>query len=655
MSAATPDEGTGGLAPDAADGTDDGTDPVGPDAAPPIPEDADADPSDADDDPSGESEARSGDEEFWGDEGEGVERVAVWIRGLWGRTEGIRERWKQSEAGAHRQLEPVEGLSRTHKVLLFSALTGVVVGLLVVVLEKAAHDWLADPMADQPLWLRAAGPVIGLIVAWAALGALTDGADPDTTDDYIRSFHRTDGETLDHAPALGRGVAGVGTIGYGGALSLEGPSIYLGAVIGSTLQRRFSRLFSREDARALMVAGAAAGMSAVFKAPATGALFAIEVPYQSDVARRVALPAIIGSAAGYVTAALIDGTTPLLPLSAERQGLNGKELVGAVVVGLVCGVGARVFSLALALLNRRAASVPSLARLALAGVALFGLAYLAETLFDAPLSLGPGYDVIAWVADPSRSLWLVLALLLVRAAAVAGTSAGGGVGGLFVPLAVSGALLGRLVGDMMSFSDHDLFLVVGMAAFIGAGYRTPLAAVLFAAETTGQPGFVVPALVATAAAQLVIGRASVSRAQREGRLGHLERRFDLPISAVLETDVRTVPPDATVEEFLAVHLLANRRRAVPVVDGDNRYRGVAVLDEVAALPRESWAETKVARVTRRDAPAGVTTWLVRDAVQAMQAAGTDMLPIVDAEDRFVGLVTTGDILRLDEILEKTRT
>jgi predicted transcriptional regulator len=78
-----------------------------------------------------------------------------------------------------------------------------------------------------------------------------------------------------------------------------------------------------------------------------------------------------------------------------------------------------------------------------------------------------------------------------------------------------------------------------------------------------------------------------------------------------------------------------------------------VLDEVADLPRESWGETKIARVTQRDAPYGVTTWLVRDAVQAMQAEGVDMLPIVDAEDRFVGLVTTGDILRLDEILEKT--
>lgn len=579
--------------------------------------------------------------------------VGEQIRGLWARTEPFRLRWLRTEAGAHRHLDAVESASRTQRILVFSGLTGAVVGLVMAVLDQAAHDWLADPLADQPLWLRAAGPVVGLVVAWAALGALTDGATPDTTDEYVRAFHRSPGETPDASPALGRAVAGVGTVGYGGALSLEGPAVYLGSVAGAWLQSRFSRFFSREDARVLMVAGAAAGMSAVFKAPATGALFAIEVPYQSDVARRVALPALIGSAAGYVTAALVDDLDPLLPLTSEYSPFGAGELLGAVVVGLLCGLAARGLSLGLVLLGRRAAKVPAVARLAVAGGLLFGLAYLAEAVFDSPLTLGPGYDVVAWVGDPTRGLWLILALFVLRWVATSATAVGGGVGGFFVPLAVGGALLGRLVGGVVGSDDPNLFLVVGMAAFVGAGLRTPLAAVLFAAEATGQPGFVVPALVATAAAQVVIGRASFSRAQREGRLGHLERRFELPISSVLETDVRTVPPDATVAEFLDVHLLANRRRAVPVVDADNRYRGVALLDVVTAIPRGSWAGTTVEQVADPDAPRGMTTWLVRDAVQAMQSEGVDMLPIVDGDGRFVGVVTTGDILRLDEILEKT--
>jgi CIC family chloride channel protein len=578
--------------------------------------------------------------------------VGEQLQALWARTEPLRTRWLRTEAGAHRHLE-AEGAPRTHEVLVFAGITGAGVGLLAVLMNKAMLEWVADPLSNQPLAIRAAAPAIGLVVAWLALRFLAEGASPETTDEYVRSFHRNPDDCLDPAPLVGRTIAGIGTIGYGGALSPEGPAVYLGSVIGAYVQRRFKVRFSREDAHVLLVAGAAAGISAVFKAPATGALFAIEVPYQSDVARRVALPAVVGSAASYVAAALVDGTTPLLPLNARYTPFGGKELVGALIVGLVCGAAARAFSLGLALATQWVAGLHRVVRLAGAGALLFGLAYLAEALFDRPLSIGPGYDVIAWVGNPERSLWLIGALLLVRAFAVLGTESGGGVGGLFIPLAVSGALLGRFVGEALTFDNTNLFLVAGIAAFVGAGLRTPLAAVLFIAEATGQPGFVVPALVATAAGQVVIGRASFSRAQREGRLGHLERRFDLPISAVLETDVRTVPPDATVEEFLAVHLLASRQPTVPVVDGENRYLGVALLDEVAKVPREAWAGTTVGQVTHTDAPKGVTTWLVRDAVQAMQAEGFDLLPIVDGEDRFVGVVTTGDILRLDEILEKT--
>jgi predicted transcriptional regulator len=174
------------------------------------------------------------------------------------------------------------------------------------------------------------------------------------------------------------------------------------------------------------------------------------------------------------------------------------------------------------------------------------------------------------------------------------------------------------------------------------------------AETTGSPAFVVPALLATAASQLLLGdSSSVALHQRTGRLGHLERRFELPISAVIATDERTVPPDATIEEFLSVHLVGHRRRSVPVVDDANRYLGMAVLDEVVAVRREAWATTDVRTIARTDAPRARTTWLVRDAVGAMERGDTDVLAVVDGEDRFVGVITTDDVLRLDEILERT--
>ena len=84
---------------------------------------------------------------------------------------------------------------------------------------------------------------------------------------------------------------------------------------------------------------------------------------------------------------------------------------------------------------------------------------------------------------------------------------------MFVPLVVAGALLGRIFGDVIGH-DLSLFLVIGIAAFLGAGYRVPLAAVIFVAETTGRPSFIVPGLIAAVIAELAVGSASVTTHQK---------------------------------------------------------------------------------------------------------------------------------------------
>ena len=128
------------------------------------------------------------------------------------------------------------------------------------------------------------------------------------------------------------------------------------------------------------------------------------------------------------------------------------------------------------------------------------------------LVLTPGYGVVTWALEPEHSVALLLAVLVLRCLATSATVAGGGVGGLFVPLVVAGALFGRAVGVAVGSTD-SLFLVIGIAAFLGAGYRVPLAAIVFVAETTGRPGFVVPGLIAAVVAELLMGRMSVTQYQ----------------------------------------------------------------------------------------------------------------------------------------------
>ena len=99
------------------------------------------------------------------------------------------------------------------------------------------------------------------------------------------------------------------------------------------------------------------------------------------------------------------------------------------------------------------------------------------------------------------------------------TVAGGGVGGLFVPLVVAGGIVGRGVGEVVHPERFVMYTLLGVAAFLGAGYRVPLAAVMFVAETTGRPGFVVPALFAAVSAELVMGEQSITQFQRRPEQG----------------------------------------------------------------------------------------------------------------------------------------
>src|SRR4029079_10921582 len=126
----------------------------------------------------------------------------------------------------------------------------------------------------------------------------------------------------------------VATLGFGGAMGLEGPSLYLGASIGSFLQRRFRWMTGGASARILLVAGAAAGVAAIFKAPATGAVFALEVPYQDDLARRMLLPALVSAASGYLVFVAINGTSPLFPIEGSIS-ISYRDLVGAAIVGVI--------------------------------------------------------------------------------------------------------------------------------------------------------------------------------------------------------------------------------------------------------------------------------------------------------------------------------
>ena len=600
-------------------------------------------------------------------------------------------------------------------MVLGALAVGAITGLIVAGFEQVTEKILLGQMHDFPIWVQAIAPVIGLVLS-AFLLRYVGGKDATTgtSDDYVEAYHdRTPRLPLRHLPA--KLMAGAATMGFGGAMGLEGPSIYTGSSVGlngpSTLARRW---FTREEAKILMTAGAAAGVSAIFKAPATGVMFALESPYLNDVGRRALLPALFASAMGFLVFAGIHGPDPVFPaLGAEPHTLRLADLIGGALIGITAGVGGRAFSWLTHRAKKFYSATKPLWRIAACGALLVSLVFATNQAFDSPLSLGPGHEAVDWAlgveeeshnghseesaaesshdetsaresshsessaseyhssqaegtaAEESsterrslvlleRSLWLLALLFALRAVATLATVAGGGTGGLFIPLTVQGIVMGAFVGELIDSASSSLYPTLGLAAFLGAGYRTPIAAVIFVAESSRGSPFVVPALVAAAVSQLMVGRSSVSKHQVGERLGHLERRLTLPISSALNTDVMTVPPDAAVSEFVFFHVLSRRVRDVPIVDGGT-YIGMCTLDAAEKFDRDDWESTLVTEAMPPDYPTAELTATLRDVVLAMEAAGVEMLPVVDPQGNFVGTVSNEEIVRLDEILEETGT
>lgn len=385
---------------------------------------------------------------------------------------------------------------------------GVVTGIFVLALEHLVDDVL-HALFDADIWVPAVAVTGGALLT-AIVTRYLGGRSTASTEVYVEQFHH-DAPDMDVAHAPGRVVAAFTTLGSGAPLGLEGPAVYTGSAVATFIHRRWS--FLRGEAfHTLLVAGSAAGIAAVFKAPAAGAIFAMEVPFRGRFAGERVLPAIFGAASGYLTMALVDGVkpeieVPLIELTVGRAFFS-------VVLGLVIGVVAIGVIAAVNIAEHATERFPAGLRAALAGLALAGIYVAGRGLTGESLALTSGNSVIDWAVKPDHAVWVMAGVLLLRAVGPAVSIAGGGVGGLFIPLMAAGAVAGRLFADASNTDDVVLYVVVGAATMLGAGYAVPLTGVVFVAEYTGQATIIVPALIAMAAARVVVRSRSVSPAQR---------------------------------------------------------------------------------------------------------------------------------------------
>lgn len=511
------------------------------------------------------------------------------------------------------------------------------------------------------LWIPALGGILS--------GFLVFKFAPETeghgTDAMIESFHRKKGLVRKRVPII-KTIASAITIGSGGSAGKEGPIAQIGSGFASFLSSLLK--MDERNRRIMLLAGAAGGIGAIFKAPMGAALFATEVLYRRpEFEFEAIIPSLFSSIVAYTVFTLYYGWGTVFHIPTLVPIFPTSELIIYAVFGAVCAVVGFIYiSFFYGLRDRffKPLAVSRFLKPALGGFLLGGLA-----LFF-PQVLGGGYEWIQSAIDGNLAASLMLGLAFAKIAATSFTISSGGSGGVFAPSLFIGAMLGGFYGNLCSklfpglVINPSAFVLVGMGGFFAGVAKVPIASLILVAEMTGGYNLIVPLLIVSTISYLLLGEFSLYEKQVSTRVDSPAHVGDFAVDILEHILVKeALPPGRQIEtipewmrfgEILQLIVRSNQSN-FPVVDQDGRLKGILSLTDIRRVMLERDLHKLV--VAKDIAIEEVLTVTPEDnlksALKKMTEAEIRELPVVSPEDsrRVISMLSRKDIIRTyhDEI------
>jgi H+/Cl- antiporter ClcA len=484
----------------------------------------------------------------------------------------------------------------------------------------------------------AGGLIVGLIARYGAEAVRGHGI-PEAIEAIL--FKKS---TMSPKVALLKPLASGIAIGSGGPFGAEGPIIMTGGAVGSLIAQHFH--LSAAERKALLVAGATAGMTAVFGTPIAAVLLAVELLLFELRPRSLAPVAIACAVAGFLRPLLIE-SGPLFPLHTEA--LPPSALLSCLIAGVLCGMLAWLLSTSLYRVEDAFHKLPVHW---MWWPAIGGLAVGIGGYFQ-PRALGVGYDVIADLLNNHMAAAAIVSLLVVKAVIWLLALGSGTSGGVLAPLLMIGAGLGAVLGPYLPGGEPAVWPLVFMAATLGGMMRAPVMAVVFAFELTHDANALLPVL-ATATVAYAFTVATMNRSiltEKIARRGHhIYREYGIDpmerhsVAEVMTSTVDSIDADALIADVVHTHFHAHpRHRAYPVVrDGAL----VGMLDR-AGLDSKPGA-LRVGELFGVNVPiVAMADETCRALASRLAVHGVGRLPVVaDMQTRrLIGIVSTSDLMK----------
>ena len=562
-------------------------------------------------------------------------------------------------------------ISTRQLTLLLAVIVGLVSGGVTCIFEwllglikESLTSWFPK---EEVGWLYLLYPMVGIILASLFVRLIVKDDISEGVTKVLKAMSTNSSQIKPHN-CYSSVVGGALTIGFGGSVGPEAPIVLTGAAIGSNIGKLVG--LNYRSMTLMLACGVAAALSAIFKAPITGVIFVMEI-LLLDMSMTAIIPLIISSVTAVTLTFFVRGFEPMLSASTIGD-LSFSHIPIYTLLAVLCGLMCYYFMS----VNFRVKSLIDRLGRQWKKWLVGGLAIGVMIMLFPPL-YGEGYGIfhhfmkgdVQAVFDNSvfydfrENHWVVVAYLVaimfVKAIAMAVTNASGGVGGTFAPSLFVGAFMGATVAYVgNTFFGADLsiaaFSLVGMAGLMSGVMKAPLTAVFLIAEISSAYQLFVP-LMLVSSVSYVINRylepdsIYTKTLRKKGQL--LTHDKDQAVSVVLsirsliETNIVSVGEYDTLGDMVVRVIPHTTRNIFPVLSSDGSLLGVVEFDR---LRKDMFDHSKYPNSVQRYMITPPDTIYdgesASSVLEKFENTGAWNLPVVDKEGKYLGFVSKSRIL-----------
>ncbi len=460
------------------------------------------------------------------------------------------------------------------------------------------------------------------------------------------------------------------TVGFGGSVGLEGPTVATGSALGSN----FARLFHlNQTTRTLLIGCAAAGaMSSIFKAPIAAIIFAVEI-FSLELTIASMIPLLLASVSAILTSYFFFGNDVILHFDIQDK-FELNSVLFYVLLGVTSAATSIYFSkMYFGIDNFFKQFSSPYKRLLIGGVLIGVIVYFIPPLF------GEGFETINNILKGNitevitnnifqiaiDNVWVIIALLvglvIFKVIAMSFTFGAGGVGGVFAPTLFTGSISGYILAMIINYSNlfsNQLsatnFAMVGMAGLMAGVLQAPLTAIFLIAEITGGYKLFIPLMIVSSISFLITKMYiphniyAAELAKRGELITHNKDKnvlMMMQVDKIIETNFISVHPQLSLGELLKTAVVKSNRNIFPVVDDEQQFLGIVLLDDIRPIlfEQKMYETTKVIDFMRSAPSIIFYDDSIEKVMQKFKESGAWNLPVLK-DKKYIGFISKSKLL-----------